>query len=265
MHGNGSQERFFEFVLDFVSLLIDGKSNCCLFRMKEPTQYFFFTFTEVPKELKKASLLLLGSMHSELTYVPAMFHSRVKRIMPFLTHNVYLANTKLASSILGLPPTNDPQQQQQHLETCLEQSKPWEWLEDYVSEPPHDNDAPISLSLFNARKSKKADSTYVRWFKFGFDEGPSISASSSVKAGAMASKSRSATASPSPSPSPSLQRKRRLQEAPGHISSVEIDRKKDEVMDENGFIFIVDDEDNEMNSKSNGKKKKVEMEEGELP
>ncbi|CEP10050.1 hypothetical protein [Parasitella parasitica] len=217
VHGNGSQERFFEFVLDFVSLLID----------------------EVPtKDLKKASLVLLGSMHTELTSVPAMFHSRVKRIMPFLTHNAYLANTKLASSMLGLPPTNDPQQQQQHLELCLEQSKPWEWLEDYVSEPPHDNDAPISLSLFNARKSKRVDSTYVRWFKFGFDEGVSS------------------------------KRRRRLNEDASHISTIELDKKRDELVDENGFMFIMDD-DSKMDTSgvpsSIAKKRKVEMEEGELP
>jgi hypothetical protein len=189
--------------------------------------------------LKKASLLLLGSMHSELTSVPAMFHSRVKRIMPFLTHNVYLANTGLASSMLGLPPTNDPQQQQQHLEMCLEQSKPWEWLEDYVSEPPHDNDAPISLSLFNARKLKRVDNTYVRWFKFGFDEGP-----------------------------PSKRSK--LEDQSSHISTVGNNKKKKhEQLDENGLIFIVDDdEDIETASKavsSSSRKRKVEMEEGELP
>ncbi|KAG2234880.1 hypothetical protein INT48_000543 [Thamnidium elegans] len=202
VHGNGSQERFFEFALDFVSLLID----------------------EVPKELKKASLILLGSMHSELTSVPAMFHSRVKRIMPFLTHNVYLANTRLASSMLGLPPTNDPQLQQQHLETCLDQSKPWEWLEDYASDPPHDNDGPISLSLFSARKSKRVDNTYVRWFKFGFDEG---------------------------------------NHDESHISVVDNQRNKanDEIMDESGFIFIVDDdEDMEPDSKTCGVKRRIDME-----
>lgn len=175
-------------------------------------------------------------MHNELTSVPAMFHSRVKRIMPFLTHNLYLANTRLASSMLGLPPTNDPQQQQQHLETCLEQSKPWEWLEDYVSEPPHDNDAPISLSLFNAKKSKRIENTYVRWFKFGFDEGSSS-------------------------------RRRRLDQDTTHISSIQVDKNKEETMDENGFIFIVDD-DEEMQSTNTpniAKKRKVEMEEGELP
>ncbi|KAI8979595.1 hypothetical protein BDF20DRAFT_870542 [Mycotypha africana] len=148
IHGNGSQEQFFEFTLDFVSLLID----------------------EVPKELKKASLQLLNSMHSDFTSIPIMFHSRVKRIMPFLTHNMYLASTKLSSSILGIASTNNPQQQQQHLETCLEQSKPWEWLEDYVGDPPHDNDAPINLALFNAKKIKNTDSsTYTRWFKYGFN------------------------------------------------------------------------------------------------
>lgn len=239
MHGDGSQERFFEFALDFVSLLIDGKQDTAVFLhtdINKPRSY-----VEVPKELKKASLLLLGSMHSELTSVPAMFHSRVKRIMPFLTHNVYLANTGLASSMLGLPPTNDPQQQQQHLEMCLEQSKPWEWLEDYVSEPPHDNDAPISLSLFNARKLKRVDNTYVRWFKFGFDEGP-------------------------------LSMRRKIEDGPSHISTLDKNKnKKDESLDENGFIFIVDDDEDVENaskavsSGSSSRKRKVEMEEGELP
>ncbi|KAI9486079.1 MAG: hypothetical protein EXX96DRAFT_613913 [Benjaminiella poitrasii] len=139
VHGNGSQERFFEFTLDFASLLID----------------------EVPKELKKASLHLLGSMHSELTSVPSMFNSRVKRIMPFLTHNIYLSNTRFASSILGYSTTSDAQQQQQHIEACLEQSKPWEWLEDYVGDPPHDNDTPISLALFHAKKRKRVDEIFA--------------------------------------------------------------------------------------------------------
>jgi hypothetical protein len=185
----------------------------------------------VPKELKKASLNLLGSMHSELTSVPSMFHSRVKRIMPFLTHNVYLANTRLASSMLGLPPTNDLQQQQQHLEACLEQSKPWEWLEDYVSEPPHDNDAPISLSLFSAKKSKRVDNNYVRWFKIGFDD----------------------------------------HDVSNHISVVDNNRnKKDETIDENGFIFIIDDDEEMLdatpnNNNNNNKKRRAEMEDGELP
>ncbi|OBZ82424.1 Mediator of RNA polymerase II transcription subunit 12 [Choanephora cucurbitarum] len=186
VHGNGSQERTFEFTLDFVSLLID----------------------EVPKELKKISLVLLGSMHSELTCIPVMFHSRVKRIMPFLTHNIYLSNTRIASSLLGLPMATDQQQQQQHIDSCLEQSKPWEWLEDYVSDPPHDNDAPINLGLFQARKSKRTDPTYPKWFKFGFGE------------------SRS-----------------------NHIST--LDRLKE------GRSMLVDDH--------MIKKRKVEMEEGELP
>lgn len=188
----------------------------------------------MPKELKKASLNLLNSIHSELTSVPAMFHSRVKRIMPFLTHNVYLANTRLATAMLGLPPTNDPQQQQHHLEQCLDQSKPWEWLEDYASEPPHDNDAPISLSLFHAKKSKRVDNTYVRWFKFGFDEGSS---------------------------------------SDGNISVVDNNKTED------GFIFIDDDNDVEMQTRHLTKRKadqdrnldarnlkrRVEMEDGELP
>jgi hypothetical protein len=162
-------------------------------------------------------------MHSELTSVPSMFHSRVKRIMPFLTHNVYLANTRLASSMLGLPSTHDPQQQQQHLEACLEQSKPWEWLEDYVSEPPHDNDAPISLSLFSAKKLKRVENTYVRWFKFGFDDGLT-----------------------------------------DHISVV--NNRKEETVDDNGFIFIVDDDDEEIDVPvQNLKKRRVDMEDGELP
>lgn len=186
-------------------------------------------------------------MHSELTSVPAMFHSRVKRIMPFLTHNVYLANTRLASAMLGLPATNDPQQQQAHLETCLEQSKPWEWLEDYVSEPPHDNDAPISLSLFSAKKLKRVDNTYVRWFKFGFDEGSAHQ---------------------------------------DHISVVDQNKAAsntkgtDENVDENGFIFIVDDDEEMTETTAAGpsntttatstpttnlKKRRAEMEDGELP
>ncbi|KAI8149564.1 hypothetical protein BJV82DRAFT_504484 [Fennellomyces sp. T-0311] len=158
VHGNGSQERMFEFVLDLVSLLIDGTSA-----------------VKRAKELRKTNLSHLSAMHSELSGVPSMLHCRVKRILPFLTHNIYLSNTQLASSLLGVSNTSDPQQQQQHLEVSMEQSKPWEWLEDYASEQPHDNDTPISFSLFHARKAKKTESTYVRWYHFGFGESlPSV-------------------------------------------------------------------------------------------
>ncbi|ORX59031.1 hypothetical protein DM01DRAFT_1318605 [Hesseltinella vesiculosa] len=142
VHGNGSQERFFEFVLDLVSLIID----------------------EVPKELRKPTLALLANLHNDLTQVPLMFQSRVHRILPFSTHNIYLTPSRLSSQlVLGSHSTSsDPLQQQQHLETCMEQSKPWEWIEDYVGELPHDNDAPISLAYFHAKKSRKTDGTYVK-------------------------------------------------------------------------------------------------------
>lgn len=107
-------------------------------------------------------------MHSELTSVPSILHCRVKRILPFLTHNIYLSNTRLPSALLGVPIATDPQQQQHHLEACMEQSKPWEWLEDYVGD--HENDAPISLALFHARKSKKTENTFTRWYRYGFPQ-----------------------------------------------------------------------------------------------
>lgn len=51
-----------------------------------------------------------------------------------------------------------------------------------------------------------------------------------------------------------------------HISGIEVDKHKDEMMDENGFIFIVDDdEEMDTTTPNNAKKRKVEMEEGELP
>ncbi|KAI7906421.1 uncharacterized protein BX663DRAFT_496358 [Cokeromyces recurvatus] len=215
IHGNGSQERFFEFTLDFVSLLID----------------------EVPKELKKASLHLLGSMHSELTSVPSMFNSRVKRIMPFLTHNIYLSNTRLASSILGFSHANDSQQQQQHMETCLDQSKPWEWLEDYVGDPSHDNDAPISLTLFNARKRRRVDSTYVRWFKFGFDD-------------------------------PLLKRKQHNNPEffnPVHIITVEKEKKNIAPVANNPTSIVDNDNNGQENASKERLKRKIDIEEGELP
>ncbi|KAG2221431.1 hypothetical protein INT45_005236 [Circinella minor] len=153
VHGNGNQERMFEFVLDLISLLID----------------------EVPKDLRKTNLLHLSAMQNELNCVPSMLHYRVKRILPFLTHNIYLSNTRLASSLVGVANATDPQLQQQHLESCMEQSKPWEWLEDYASEQPHDNDTPISFSLFHGRKTKKTENTYIRWYHFGFGDGlPSL-------------------------------------------------------------------------------------------
>ncbi|KAI9255672.1 hypothetical protein BDA99DRAFT_442083 [Phascolomyces articulosus] len=160
VHGNGSQERMFEFVLDLVSLLIDA---------------LFELLVEAPRDLRKTNLAHLSAMHSELSDVPSMLHCRVKRILPFLTHNIYLSNTRLASSLLGVANATDPQQQQQHLELSMEQSKPWEWLEDYASEQPHDNDTPISFSLFHGRKTKKTENTYIRWYHFGFgDNLPSL-------------------------------------------------------------------------------------------
>ncbi|KAI8372975.1 uncharacterized protein BYT42DRAFT_501141 [Radiomyces spectabilis] len=213
VHGNGKQERFFEFVLDFVSLLID----------------------EVPKDLRKANLNQLSSMQTELSSVPAIFHSRLKRILPFLTHNIYLTSTRIGSALLGLSPAVDPQQQQQHLEACLDQSKPWEWLEDYMSDPPHDNDVPVNLAIFNARKSKRADGTYIRWFKHGFDEGfASDNSEASWRVCAMG-KYRPQSNRPT---------------------------------DDNGFNFIVTDDeempDHHGSSASTPRKRPLDMEEGEL-
>ncbi|KAI8059264.1 hypothetical protein BC940DRAFT_282083 [Gongronella butleri] len=142
VHGNGSQERFFEFVLDLVSLIID----------------------EVPKEMRKLTLTLLSNLQPELTHVPLIFQSRVHRILPFSTHNIYLTPSRISSQlILGSHAApSDPLQQQAHLEACMDQSRPWEWIEDYVSDPPHDNDTPINLAFFRARKSRRVDGTYIR-------------------------------------------------------------------------------------------------------
>lgn len=105
-------------------------------------------------------------MQGELSFLPPVLRCRVKRIMPFHVHNIYLSNTRFASALLGLPTATDPQQHQQHLKTCMDQNKPWEWLEDYASDQTHDNDAPISLSLFRARKAKRTENTYVRWYRY---------------------------------------------------------------------------------------------------
>ncbi|KAF7724120.1 RNA polymerase II mediator complex subunit [Apophysomyces ossiformis] len=204
IHGNSGEERLFEFVLDLVSLLID----------------------EVPKDLRKTSLSHLSAMHSELLSVPPMFHSRVKRILPFSTHNVYLNNTRLSSAILGLSSTGEPQQQQQHLEACMEQSKPWEWLEDYFIEKQPENDVAINLSFFNARKTKRMDGTYVRWFKFGFEAGIGNDQFARVC---------------------SLGKRRQ--------------QKSVDTTDDSNFVYIVDDEDIRQ---SPAKKRQVDVEEGEI-
>ncbi|KAL0073025.1 hypothetical protein F4703DRAFT_1773010 [Phycomyces blakesleeanus] len=211
VHGNGSQEKFFEFVLDLVSLLID----------------------EVPRELRKPNLLHLSSMNGELAFLPSMFLSRVKRILPFLTHNIYITSTRLASSLLGSQSSNiTPQQQQQHLENCMEHSKPWEWLEDYVSDPPAENDAPINISLFDARKVKKAEGTYAKWYKSGFSD-------------KLASEDD--------------------HDEPLRVSLIGKSRKRSvDTMEDNGFIFIVDD-DEDVNSTTTPKRRLIDMEEGELP
>ncbi|KAI9492408.1 hypothetical protein BDB00DRAFT_765585 [Zychaea mexicana] len=207
VHGNGSQERMFEFVLDLVSLLIDGK--------------------RVPRELRKTNLSHLSAMHNELSGVPSMLHCRVKRILPFLTHNIYLSNTRLASSLLGVANATDPQQQQQHLEASMDQSKPWEWLEDYASEQPHDNDTPISFSLFHGRKAKKTENTYVRWYHFGFgDNLPSIADedddSVAVHVGMVGHR-------------PSKRRRNPRSDEPGQ-------QQQQQQSAENGMLYIVDDD-----------------------
>ncbi|KAI9030192.1 hypothetical protein CLU79DRAFT_843056 [Phycomyces nitens] len=211
VHGNGSQEKFFEFVLDLVSLLID----------------------EVPRELRKPNLVHLSSMNGELAFLPSMFLSRVKRILPFLTHNIYITSTRLASSLIGSQSSNiTPQQQQQHLENCMEHSKPWEWLEDYVSDPPAENDAPINISLFDARKAKKSEGTYAKWYKSGFSD-------------KLAGENE--------------------HDEPLRVSLIGKSRKRSvDTMEDNGFIFIVDD-DEDVNPTTTPKRRLIDMEEGELP
>ncbi|KAG0172714.1 RNA polymerase II mediator complex subunit [Apophysomyces sp. BC1015] len=208
IHGNSSEERLFEFVLDLVSLLID----------------------EVPRDLRKISLSHLSAMHSELSSVPPMFHSRVKRILPFSTHNVYLTNTRLSSAILGLSSTGESQQQQQHLEACMEQSKPWEWLEDYLIEKQPENDVAINLGFFNARKTKRVDGTYVRWFKFGFDSGIGSDNFSRVS---------------------TLGKRRRRRKSADTVDTG----------DENGFVFIKDDDEVRQ---SPTKRRHMDVEDGEI-
>ncbi|KAH8550423.1 hypothetical protein BGW37DRAFT_428063 [Umbelopsis sp. PMI_123] len=145
VHGSGTQECFFEFVLDLVSLLMD----------------------EVPRELRKTNLQQLSNLQPNLK-IPLIFASRIKRTLPFQTHNAYLTNVKLPSA-LQTPSTFDhPLNNQQQLQLYLQQPRPWEWIEDYMPEPVQDNDAPLNLMWFNARKIKREDFTYSRWFKLGF-------------------------------------------------------------------------------------------------
>ncbi|KAI7865079.1 hypothetical protein BDF14DRAFT_1730934 [Spinellus fusiger] len=220
VHGNGSQEKFFEFVLDLVSLLIDDK------------YIDLYIIIELPRELRKPNIVYLSSIDSELASLPSTFLSRVKRILPFLIHNIYINSTRIASSLIGAQSTNlTPQQQQQHLEACMEHSKPWSWLEDHVSDPPVDNDTSINIALFDARKFKKVEGTYAKWFKSGFSDKPPG--------------------------------ENEIGESP-RVSSIGHSRKKPvESSDENNFIFIIDEE--EEVAASSSKRRLVDMEEGELP
>ncbi|RUS13955.1 hypothetical protein BC938DRAFT_477595, partial [Jimgerdemannia flammicorona] len=113
---------------------------------------------------------------AELT-IPTIFSSRIKRILPFQIHNVYMTNLKQTpapSSATAMTPNPDAStmptpQPQNAAALAAQQPRPWEWLEDFVSDNSvSENDVPISLAMFGARKIKRADATYVKWFKFGF-------------------------------------------------------------------------------------------------
>jgi hypothetical protein len=117
--------------------------------------------------LRKNNLVQLSTLQQNLK-LPPIFASRIKRILPFQTHNAYLTNVKLPAA-LQTPSTFDhPLNNQQQLQLYLQQPRPWEWIEDYIPEPTQDNDAPINLAWFNARKLKRGEATYSRWFKLGF-------------------------------------------------------------------------------------------------
>ncbi|KAI8582592.1 hypothetical protein K450DRAFT_226004 [Umbelopsis ramanniana AG] len=172
VHGSGTQECFFEFVLDLVSLLMDGRfEEGILLPYSDDnvpmTRIANVCTTEVPRELRKTNLQQLSNLQPNLK-IPLIFASRIKRILPFQTHNAYLTNVKLPAA-LQTPSTFDhPLNNQQQLQLYLQQPRPWEWIEDYVPEPVQDNDAPLNLMWFNARKIKREEVTYSRWFKLGF-------------------------------------------------------------------------------------------------
>jgi hypothetical protein len=79
-----------------------------------------------------------------------------------------LTNVKLPAALQTPSTFEHPLNNQQQLQLYLQQPRPWEWIEDYVPEPVQDNDAPINLTWFNARKTKRGEVTYSRWFKLGF-------------------------------------------------------------------------------------------------
>jgi hypothetical protein len=171
VHGSGTQECFFEFVLDLVSLLMDGMLKRISLPFSDDTvpmtRIANVCTTEVPRELRKTNLQQLSNLQPNLK-IPLIFASRIKRILPFQTHNAYLTNVKLPTA-LQTPSTFDhPLNNQQQLQLYLQQPRPWEWIEDYVPEPVQDNDAPLNLMWFNARKIKREEVTYSRWFKLGF-------------------------------------------------------------------------------------------------
>ncbi|KAL1916568.1 uncharacterized protein VTP21DRAFT_5759 [Calcarisporiella thermophila] len=135
VHGNGTQERVFDFVIDLVSILMD----------------------EMPREVRSTFIKELRTTgHGELS-LPADFAKRVRRVLPFRDHNIYLSQLQLQNGSTG-------------------ELQPWEWIEDSPVDmslsggDARVNDTPISLTIFGAKRVKRNDGVYQRQFRLGYAE-----------------------------------------------------------------------------------------------
>ncbi|KAG0229269.1 RNA polymerase II mediator complex subunit [Actinomortierella wolfii] len=135
VHGQGCEERLFEFCLDMVSFLMDeilllsgggGGSE------------------GITKEMRNEVLnYLRTNLTTMVATVPTVFASRVFRIMPFQQHNVYFSNLRVANTtpgigtgVVGNMATNvsTPSGVGAITKAGEIQPRPWDWLEDCVGD-----------------------------------------------------------------------------------------------------------------------------------
>ncbi|KAF8928477.1 RNA polymerase II mediator complex subunit [Dissophora ornata] len=113
IHGQGSEERLFEFCLDMVSCLMDE------------VLLLSGGLSGGGADSKAMRNDVLSQLRSGLpqmtTSIPTVFASRIFRILPFQQHNVYFTGLR-ASGDIGAKGSKEVQ------------PRPWDWLEDCVGD-----------------------------------------------------------------------------------------------------------------------------------
>ncbi|KAF9107477.1 RNA polymerase II mediator complex subunit [Mortierella sp. AM989] len=112
IHGQGSEERLFEFCLDMVSCLMDE----------------VLLLSGGGNDSKAMRNDILSQLRTGLpqmtTSIPTVFSSRIFRILPFQQHNVYFTGLRVSS--------DQGSKVQKEI-----QPRPWDWLEDCIGDVDH--------------------------------------------------------------------------------------------------------------------------------